>query len=216
MRSFVSFIFVLLTAVSCCFAQAETSNYATAIAKFKRYYNANQPDSLFGMFNSAVKNGLPLDKTRELFTQMHGQLGNLKQTTFTKYYATAGIYKAEYEKLTMLINLSLNKSNEIDGLYFNEYKPESTADNKTTSAKPSDVLSSSPITDPSLSEEPVTLKTLGGTLSGTLTTPKNATGKIPVVLFIAGSGPTDRNCNSAIGLKTDAFKYLAEGLGKAK
>lgn len=33
-----------------------------------------------------------------------------------------------------------------------------------------------------------------------------------IVVFIAGSGPTDRDCNSGLGLKTDAFKMLAEYL----
>jgi len=40
--------------------------------------------------------------------------------------------------------------------------------------------------------------TSGGlTLPGTLTLPANATGKIPVVLIVAGSGPTDRNGNTS-------------------
>jgi pimeloyl-ACP methyl ester carboxylesterase len=196
------------------FAQTEKPAYATAIAKFKRYYNANDPDSLFAMFAPAVKTSLPLDKTKELITNMHTQIGNLKQTTFSSYYSTAGIYKAEYERVTMLINLSLNPSNQIDGLYFNEYKGEKSGESKS-SGTAAPTVASQAISDPSLTESPVTVKTLAGTLSGTLTMPKDVSGKIPVVLIIAGSGPTDRNCNNGMGLKTDAFKYLAEGLGKA-
>jgi len=37
-------------------------------------------------------------------------------------------------------------------------------------------------------------------------------GKGKLVIFIAGSGPTDRDCNNAGGLKTDAFKMLAKKL----
>ncbi|MBW4891404.1 alpha/beta hydrolase [Mucilaginibacter sp. HMF5004] len=195
------------------FAQTEKPNYATAIGKLKKYYNNSLPDSLFAMFAPAVKTSLPLDKTKELISSMHAQIGNLKQTTFAKYMSTAGVYKAEYENATLFINLSLNGYNQIDGLYFREYKEE-----KPTGANVPALIaapSSPAISDPSLTESPFTLKTLAGTLSGTLTTPKNATGKIPVVLIIAGSGPTDRNCNSSLGSKTDAFKYLAEGLGKA-
>lgn len=50
------------------------------------------------------------------------------------------------------------------------------------------------------------------TLEGTLTLPANATKPMPVVLLIAGSGPTDRDCNSASGLKSDSFKMLADSL----
>src|SRR5580692_12067691 len=50
----------------------------------------------------------------------------------------------------------------------------------------------------------------GGNLAGTLTIPTGK-GPFPVALIIAGSGPTDRDCNSP-GLKTDAYKKLAQGL----
>lgn len=205
------FVLPLLTV----FAQTEKPSYATAIGKFKKYYNNSEPDSLFALFAPAVKTALPLDKTKELIAGMHAQIGNLKQTTFSSYYSTAGIYKAEYERATLLINLSLNGANQVDGLYFKEYKEEKPGEVKASHSTPIVAPASSAISDPSLTESPVTVKTLAGTLSGTLTMPKDASGKIPVVLIIAGSGPTDRNCNSGFGLKTDAFKYLAEGLGKA-
>lgn len=50
------------------------------------------------------------------------------------------------------------------------------------------------------------------TLDGTLTLPATLTKPVPVVLLIAGSGPTDRDCNSAYGLKTNAFRLLADSL----
>lgn len=38
--------------------------------------------------------------------------------------------------------------------------------------------------------------------------------KMPVALIIAGSGPTDMNCNSSAGVYTNAYLYLAEALEK--
>ncbi|MBN8820734.1 MAG: alpha/beta fold hydrolase [Spirosoma sp.] len=52
------------------------------------------------------------------------------------------------------------------------------------------------------------------TLEGTLTLPDQAKKPFPVVLLIAGSGPTDRDCNSGYGLKSNAFKMLADSLVK--
>lgn len=63
------------------------------------------------------------------------------------------------------------------------------------------------------SESEITLKTSTGDIYGTLSIP-NSSGTTPVVLIIAGSGPTDRNCNSPLGLQTNAFKMLSEGLTK--
>lgn len=49
-------------------------------------------------------------------------------------------------------------------------------------------------------------------IKGTLLTPSTVK-KIPLVIFIAGSGPTDRDGNSGI-LKNNSLKYLAEDLSK--
>jgi len=57
----------------------------------------------------------------------------------------------------------------------------------------------------------IILETPCGRLYGTLVLPPTNK-RIPVVLLIAGSGPTDRNTNQFPALKTDAFKLLAEAL----
>jgi pimeloyl-ACP methyl ester carboxylesterase len=57
----------------------------------------------------------------------------------------------------------------------------------------------------------VALKTATGTLYGTLTMPDNARGSIPVVLIIAGSGPTDRNGNNAF-MTSNSLRMLSDSL----
>jgi uncharacterized protein len=79
-------------------------------------------------------------------------------------------------------------------------------------------------------EEPLEVASGGAKLSGALwlpslraereasrrssRLPKGAKGKLPLVIVIAGSGPTDRDGNSAYGLKSDCYRLLAEGLAK--
>lgn len=58
-------------------------------------------------------------------------------------------------------------------------------------------------------EEAVKLETEKGVIHGTLILPEKL--KIPVVILIAGSGPTDRNGNQP-GLRMDTLRLLAEGL----
>ncbi len=48
-----------------------------------------------------------------------------------------------------------------------------------------------------------------GNLQGTLLSPKR---NAPVVLIVPGSGPTDRDGNSPMGVKADMYRLLAEGL----
>lgn len=63
-------------------------------------------------------------------------------------------------------------------------------------------------------ETDIVLETPTGKIFGTLTTPKQFS-KIPVALIIAGSGPTDRNCNNSM-MKSDAYKKLAHELAEKK
>jgi fermentation-respiration switch protein FrsA (DUF1100 family) len=59
----------------------------------------------------------------------------------------------------------------------------------------------------------VVLETAGGKLYGTLELPARGRAPYPVVLIISGSGPTDRDGNSAvIPGANNSLKYLAEGL----
>lgn len=63
-------------------------------------------------------------------------------------------------------------------------------------------------------EKDIQLQTSTGTIYGTVTLPKSDT-TVPVVLIIAGSGPTDRNCNSVDGsIKSDSYKMIAAELAK--
>ncbi len=53
-----------------------------------------------------------------------------------------------------------------------------------------------------------------GHIHGSLLLPADTSKPFPIVIIIAGSGPTDRNCNQA-GMKSDAFKMLADSLAKS-
>ncbi len=59
--------------------------------------------------------------------------------------------------------------------------------------------------------EPIVLKIDSGNIYGTLLTPNQTTGKVPVALIIAGSGPTDRDGNNQV-MKNNSLKLLAESL----
>ena len=49
----------------------------------------------------------------------------------------------------------------------------------------------------------------GVALRGTLWVPRDAPRPTPVALIIAGSGPTDRDGNNALGIRSDAYRLLA-------
>lgn len=66
---------------------------------------------------------------------------------------------------------------------------------------------------PSVLQRPISVQTGNGTLYGTLLLPRANT-PVPVVLLIAGSGPTDRNGNNPEGGRNDSLKQLAITLAR--
>ncbi len=63
------------------------------------------------------------------------------------------------------------------------------------------------------SESEVVLETSTGQIFGTVVVPGNVKTP-PVVLIIAGSGPTDRNGNSPLGVQTNTYKMISENLAE--
>lgn len=66
---------------------------------------------------------------------------------------------------------------------------------------------------PSILQRPISLDTGTGELFGTLLLPRSDA-PVPVVLIIAGSGPTDRDGNNPDGGRNDNMKLLANVLAK--
>lgn len=67
--------------------------------------------------------------------------------------------------------------------------------------------------DPGFRESDIVLTTSTGQIHGTLLIPGNVK-KPPLVIIIAGSGPTDRNGNSPLGVQSNTYKMLAENMAK--
>jgi pimeloyl-ACP methyl ester carboxylesterase len=196
----ICFFIVAIFCATSLFAQGEPAKYMATIANFKKFYNADIPDSISKDFSPEMLAALPGDKFKTTTQQLKAQLGPLVSAEFQKYSAPLAIYKATFQNAVFTLNISLNDKDQIIGLVLTPYQEP-----VKTAAK----------LDPSLTESSILLKTLTGTIAGTLTTPANITGKIPVVLIIAGSGATDRDGNTpGAGVITNSYKMIAEALGK--
>jgi pimeloyl-ACP methyl ester carboxylesterase len=74
-------------------------------------------------------------------------------------------------------------------------------------------ISAQTATNYEFTELDISLKTQSGEIFGTLTIP-NKLAKTTVVLIIAGSGPTDRNGNSVMGVKANSYKMISQELAR--
>lgn len=63
-----------------------------------------------------------------------------------------------------------------------------------------------------VAEEPIAWTDGAQRLAGTLALPAHATGKLPVVLIVAGSGPTDRDGDNPLGDRAGTYRKLAWAL----
>ncbi|MBS1532165.1 MAG: alpha/beta hydrolase [Bacteroidetes bacterium] len=196
-------------------AQTAPDNYVAAVKKFTALYNDNKPDSIYSMFGPEMTAALTKDKFKATMTGLKEQFGNLMETSLVSYKEPIAVYKASFQTTTLGMNIRLNNANQIIGLYFGQLRTAAQADDNSAAKSAAATSVNTPAIDPSVTESPMVHKTLSATLHGTYTLPKNVSGKIPVVLIIAGSGPTDRDGNSPkLDLATNAYKYLAWGLAK--
>ena len=188
----ITFIISVLAIAITCKAQSHAGVDAV-VSKFRNFYNQQQTDSIYGMLSDRSKGLLSLDQTKKTFAQLHSQLGEMKSFEFSKEVDKLNFYKTEFANATLSLLVSLSDGNKLETFRFIPYKED------TTPRELSNIV----------------LKTRTGDVYGSLTFPEGSQ-KVPVVLIIAGSGPTDRNGNSAAGgLKTDAYKLLADSLQQA-
>ncbi|GAA4094145.1 alpha/beta fold hydrolase [Mucilaginibacter panaciglaebae] len=183
MKKIIAALLVLLAA-GVASAQNHKANDAQA-AKFVKYYNAGKPDSIYTLLSNAGKAKVPLPGVSSAVTQLKGLLGDLVSQEYYQAAPNGGdTYVAVFEKSGPVLYLSFSKEHKLTGFF-------------------TDV-------DKRVSPGSVAIKSAGADLRGTLTVP-NGTGKVPVVLIIAGSGPTDRNGNTVqMNIRPNSYLLLAD------
>jgi alpha-beta hydrolase superfamily lysophospholipase len=197
MKKYPFILYLILSSLRS-IAQNELS-YNNAIGSFTKYYNTGHADSLFDILSPEFKTAFPLPKLVGLFGNLKAQLGSLNNYSLLSSDAKEAVYKSSFQNAIMAIHISLTKDNLIGGLFIGKYDPKEYSP------------------DPLVPEFPFELATATGTISGTITFPSDVSTKVPIVLIIAGSGPTNRNGNSpALGINPFTYKLLADFLCKEK
>ncbi|WP_354331131.1 alpha/beta fold hydrolase [Pedobacter sp. CG_S7] len=192
MKKIYLFVVVSLLTIFCVNAQTETNQ---TVVKFIKYYKANQPDSIFTLFSPEMKAALKMEGTKQFVAQLKGSLGEfVKSRMIISPSSQFTEFRLSFEKPMVEIALII-KDKLIAGIQQRQIEAVKN--------------------DPVEMESPdnFSVNNTFGNLSGTLILPKN-NGKIPVVLMIGGSGPTDRNMNQGQALRSNSFLMLAKGLAE--
>ena len=185
------FIFTIALSLGATLHAQTRDDYNAAVSKFQALYNSNQADSMFTMFSDRIQKLMPADKTKAMLVQLHNQLGSMISFEFTREEPPINYYKTTFKNGAVTFVFSLSKEHKFESFRFLPYADDGAPKEKSN----------------------FVYKSPAGDIYGTLSAPAAAGKKVPVVLLIAGSGPTDRNCNQP-GMKTDAFKMMADSLLK--
>lgn len=113
------FIQLMLINIS---GQTEKEIYKTTADKFETFYNAEKYDSIFAIFSTEMQNALPLDKTKDFFTGLKSQAGNITKRQFYKYEnGTYALYKTNFERALYAVNISVDDNSKINGLFIKPF-----------------------------------------------------------------------------------------------
>jgi len=179
------FLLILLLISSVVRAQQNGAD-SLAVIKFTSYYNTGKTDSIYALFGDEIRVAMPITALNTGIQQVKSAFGNIIKAEYFKSDQRADTYIGTMERSGPVLYLNFNKSHRIVGFFVSADKRE----------LPGTVTATTPTS----------------TLKGILSMPAT-TKKIPVVLLIAGSGPTDRNGNNyLIKGKPNYFLQLSEGL----
>lgn len=102
---------------------AQTENYSHSIDQFWKNFNTGKYNEIFNSFAPEMKQSLPIDKNKQFFSDLKTQVGNVKSTEFIGYeQSTYAVYKTQFEKGILVVNISLNSQNKINGLLIKPYE----------------------------------------------------------------------------------------------
>jgi pimeloyl-ACP methyl ester carboxylesterase len=179
------FVLIFQLTILTSFAQdhAITDGFAN---KFVSYYNNGKVDSIYTLLSDAGKAKITNAALVTATLQLKGALGDIKSCEFYKENNGANSYIATLDKSGPVLYVTFTKANKLAGFF----------------------------TDADKRELPgaITVTTPDAVLKGTLTVP-DVKQKVPVVLLIAGSGPTDRDGNTkSAGVNPNTYLQISEAL----
>jgi len=126
---------IILGFTTMAFGQEEKEISKKAASEFRSLFNQDKYEAIFEMFSPEMKNALPLEQTLEFLQNLTAQAGTLKTLEFIKYeQGMVALYKAQFERALLGLNLSVDQNEKINGLLLKPYQEvtQPTMDRNTT------------------------------------------------------------------------------------
>jgi CubicO group peptidase (beta-lactamase class C family) len=102
---------------------AQSDSHKLVAQSFQLNYNEKNYDLIFESFSQEMKQALPLENTRQFLNNLKNQAGKIEKLEFVTFQqGTYAVYKTNFERALMAINISLNDQNKINGLFIKPYE----------------------------------------------------------------------------------------------
>jgi murein DD-endopeptidase MepM/ murein hydrolase activator NlpD len=116
-------IIILILVPFFSFGQTEKETSKKVSAEFQEFYNLDKYQNIFELFSAEMKSALPIEKTTDFIKGLKTQAGKIEKREFIKYEnGTYASYKTNFERALFSVNISLNKSVKINGLFVKPFK----------------------------------------------------------------------------------------------
>ena len=188
MKTVWSLVVVIVVSLS---LNAQTGGECSReLETFKTCFNNQKFDSVYAMLSDRIQGMVTADKMTQSLLGLYGQMGEIVSfDDRSDGKSPVRSFKTTFTRGVLMLMVSVSAEHKLDALRFVPF---------TESSGPK-------------SESNFVLHVPGCDIFGTLTLP-DGTKKVPVVLIIAGSGPTDRDGNSHLGVSADVYKIIADSL----
>jgi CubicO group peptidase (beta-lactamase class C family) len=121
----ILFIFLFTIISNLVFSQNEKHN--VVFKEFKENYNRGNFENIFNSFSVEMRKALPVEKTKEFLGGLKSQAGNIEDGAFVKFENQSfAVYKTEFEKSILAVNISIDDKNLINGFYVKPFVDEVT------------------------------------------------------------------------------------------
>lgn len=195
-------------------ANAQASTQDELPQRMLQWLQKAEADSILTRCTPQVRAQLTPTMLKGIWSSLTLQAGSLKSQGEWTSMSSQGYEVKQcvlvFEKSALRFNLVLDGQGQVAGLTFTP-APMPQAPHEDNSQNPQPMVTETSTTPSAYKEQDIRIEHDGISLPGALTLPAQATGQVPLVVLIQGSGPNDRD--ETIG-PNKPFKQLATALAE--
>ena len=98
----------------------DNTNYQEVTKSFQENFNTQNVDNIFNLYTTEMQEAMTKEGVSRFVNGCYEQFGSLKKLTFIETAEGINSYKAEFEKMSLVMELQLSADNKIATIQFQE------------------------------------------------------------------------------------------------